>query len=403
MPVPAAGVARRRPDAVFDDDEETGMTQGKLRLTGHRPARGLAVLAAAVTLGAGLLTAGSTAAHASSPGRIDGGVEDGTFSPNCLKGSGTADPGVLDAYNYRHPIGDVVRILVPWNIATVGGTPLTCLQTYLADASAAGVPIEVSLNRAAPDANGPTLDNYTAAVSALKTALGSGVSAITYLSAWNEPNNPAYLNNSGWATLAGKYFGIAKSTFAGLGIQMIAGDFSSAAVSATNLSSYITAAGGVTSGGIPTGGIWATHPYSDVREFEKLMSTGSYTEDQAGAKAAAASTVTKLADNLHTHTYGPGTRIWLGEVAIYDNYQGKKYSPTVQDEAASFLTGGLGADSLPGYLDNQTVPQVGRYIYLRADDATSKPIYDSGGEHVLQVNFPDCVYYALTTPQAGCP
>jgi len=379
------------------------MTEGKLRRTGHRPLRALTLLAAAAALGAGLMTAGAQTALASSPGRIDGGVEDGTFSPNCLKGAGTADPGVLDAYGYRHPIGDVVRILVPWNIATVGGTPLTCLQTYLADASAASVPVEVSLNRAAADANGPTLDNYTAAVGALKTALGSGVSAITYLSAWNEPNNPAYLNNPGWATLAGKYFAIAKSTFAGLGIQMVAGDFSSAAVSAANLSSYITAAGGVNASGIPTGGIWATHPYSDVREFEKLMASGSYTEDQAGAKAAAASTVTALADNLHTHTYGPGTRIWIGEVAIYDNYQGQTFSPAVRDDAALFLTGALGADSLPGYLDGQTVPQVGRYIYLRADDATSNPPYDSGGEHVLQVNFPDCVYYALTTPSASCP
>lgn len=124
-------------------------------------------------------------------------VEDGTFSPNCIKGAGTADPGVLDAYSYRHPIGDVVRILVPWNIATVGATPLSCLQTYLTDARTASVPVEVSLN------------------------------------------------NPGWATLAGKYFSIAKATFAGLGIQMIAGDFSSTAVSADNLSTYITAAGGV--------------------------------------------------------------------------------------------------------------------------------------------------------------
>lgn len=364
--------------------------------------RGLAVLAAAVTLCAGLQAVGSQAALASSPGRIDGGVEDGTFSPNCLKGAETPDPGVLDAYGYRHPIGDVVRILVPWDIATVGGTPFACLKTYLADANAASVPVEVSLNRAAADANGPTISNYTAAVSALKNGLGSEASYITYLSAWNEPNNPAYLNNTGWATLAGDYFSIAKSTFAGLGIQMVAGDFSSTAVSADNLSTYITAAGGVNAGGIPTGGIWATHPYSDVREFEKLMASGKYTQDQAGAMAAAASTVTSLANKLHTHTYGPGTRIWIGEVAIYDNYQGKMFSSAVQDDAALFLSG-TGPDTLPGYLSAQTVPQVGRYIYLRADDATSSPSFDNGGEHVLQVNFPDCVYYALTTPEAGCP
>lgn len=379
------------------------MTDAKPRSAGRRPMRGLAVLAAAVTLGTGLLAAGSQAALASSPGRIDGGVEDGTFSPNCLKGAGTADPGVLDAYSYRHPIGDVVRILVPWNIATVGGTPLTCLQTYLTDANTAGVPVEVSLNRAAADANGPTLSNYTTAVGTLKNDLAGEASYITYLSAWNEPNNPAYLNNPGWATLAGKYFSIAKATFAGLGIQMVAGDFSSTAVSAANLSAYITAAGGVSSSGIPVGGIWATHPYSDVREFEKLMASGKYTEDQAGAKAAAASTVTSLANKLHTHTYGPGTRIWIGEVAIYDHYQGKTFGGAVQDDAALFLTGGLGPDSLSGYLSGKTVPQVGRYIYLRADDATSNPSFDSGGEHVLQVNFPDCVYYALTTPETGCP
>jgi hypothetical protein len=379
------------------------MANGKQQPAGRRAMRGLAALAATVALGAGLLAAGSQAAQASSPGRIDGGVEDGTFSPNCLNGAGTADPGVLNAYGYRHPIGDVVRILVPWNIATVGGTPLTCLQTYLADAHAASVPVEVSLNRAAANANGPTISNYTAAVGALKNDLGGEASYITYLSAWNEPNNPAYLNNMGWATLAGKYFSIAKATVAGLGIQMIAGDFSSTAVSAANLSAYITAAGGVNSGGIPVGGIWATHPYSDVREFEKLMASGTYTEDQAGATAAAASTVTSLASELHTHTYGPGTRLWVGEVAIYDNYQGQTFSSAVQDGAALFLSGALGPDSLPGYLSGQTVPQVGRYIYLRADDAASNPSFDSGGEHVLQVKFPDCVYDALTAPAAGCP
>lgn len=381
------------------------MTDGKQRPAGRRLMRGLAVLGAATTLGAGLLAVGSHAALASSPGRIDGGVEDGTFSPHCFKGAGMADPGVLDASPYRHPIGDVVRILVPWNIATVGGTPFNCLKTYLTDANAANVPVEVSLNRAAGHANGPTISNYRAAVSALKKDLQGEASYITYLSAWNEPNNQAYLNNRSWATLAGKYFSIAKATFAGLGIQMIAGDFSSKAVSAANLSAYITAAGGVKAGGIPTGAIWATHPYSDVREFEKLMASGKYTQDQAGAMAAAASTVTSLANELHTHTYGPGTSIWIGEVAIYDSYQGLTFHSAIQDDAALFLSGGLGPDSLSGYLSGKTVPQVRRYIYLRAADATtkSKHLFDSGGEHVLQVNFPDCMYDALTRPAAGCP
>lgn len=366
------------------------MKDGKQRSLRFRSMRGLAVLVAATTLGAGVLAAGSQAALASSPGRIDGGVEDGTFSPNCLQGAGTVDPGVLNAAGYRDPIGDVVRILVPWNIATTPSTAWTCLQNYLADAHAANIPVEVALNRVTAGANGPDLTNYTTAVDDLKVEAAN----ITYLSAWNEPNNPQYLGNPGWATLAGKYFSIARAAFPNA--QMIAGDFSSAAVSAANLSTYLTATGGV-----PTGGIWAVHPYSDVREFENLMRGGD-TPQQAGATAAAASTVTQLADELHTHNYGSGTRIWIGEIYVYDSYQGAFNSP-IPEDAALFLSGGLGADSLSGYLAGQNVPQVGRYIYLRADDATTDQS-DSGGAHVLQVNFPDCVYYALTnTAAAGCP
>ena len=92
-----------------------------------------------------------------------------------------------------------------------------------------------------------------------------------------------------------------------------------------------------------------------------------------------------------------------GEIYTYDHYQGTTFPAPIPADGALFLSGGLGADSLSGYLAGQNVPQVGRYIYLRADDSTTNQT-DDGGAHVLQDRFPaDCVYGALTaTAVAGC-
>jgi hypothetical protein len=395
------------------------MTDGQRSV--RRSVRGLAVLAGAAALGAGLIGAGSQAAMATTPGRIDGGVEDGTFSTHCLHGGdGTASAGVIDAAAYREPVGEVIRILVPWNIAEAGHlAELSCLTGWLNDAHAedvavpGSVSVEVSVNRVNDDSSGPDSASYSTAMGDLDTWLykDSHAPYITYLSAWNEPNNKAYLNLKNWAPRAGGYFKTAKAAFAGHGITMVAGDFSSTRVSAANLSAYITAAGGVRESGIPTGGIWSLHPYSDIREFEKLVTRGT-SASAAGQQVAANSAVAALDSKLHTHGYGKGTRLWLGEIAIYDHYGSTKkhnkitYSTAAAAAAANFLTDTTGTDSLAGYVLSQKAwPRVGRYIYLRAQASnSSKPQTDAAGLHVLQVNDPtDFVYEALTATTSDGP
>jgi hypothetical protein len=78
------------------------------------------------------------------------------------------------------------------------------------------------------------------------------------------------------------------------------------------------------------------------------------------------------------------------------------FSARNQGYAALFLSGGLGADSLPGELAGKDLPQLTRYIYLRAWD-NGKKLPDAD---VLQVHAPGCVYYTLagggTTPAPQC-
>jgi hypothetical protein len=78
-----------------------------------------ALLATGVLLAAGLLTpgAGTQAAYAAPGPRISGGVEDGAFKLSCLSGTTAPDTGVLQASGYRDKLGNVVRIIVPYNIA----------------------------------------------------------------------------------------------------------------------------------------------------------------------------------------------------------------------------------------------------------------------------------------------
>jgi hypothetical protein len=368
--------------------------------------RGLVAVASIAVLGAGwvLPGIGAPAASAAASSRISGGVEDGTFKPICLSGqSTTPDTGVLSATTYRNRLGTVVRILVPYNIATKrSSNEFKCFDRYLGDAGAYGAAVEVSLVRLHPGAKAPSLSSYTKAVHALAKAAGSRIS---YLTAWNEPNNPAYLPGSGAATRAGRYLLAANKFFPG---KMVGGDFASG-VSPSFLSSYIKAMGNVH----PT--IWAIHPYTDVTNFQYYVHAG-IKPLPAGEKAAARSKVLQLAKNLHKHGYGPTTSIWINEVYIDHTAdknppagtKGKKGSTTFstknQAEAALFLSGGLGVDSLPGVLAGKDLPQLTQYIYLRAWDAgTDQQPADAD---VLEVHFPDCLYYTLAgnknTPAPQC-
>jgi hypothetical protein len=358
------------------------------------PGRGLAVVTATAALGAGLLAsgAGAQAATVASSHRIAGGVEDGTFSPTCLRGDTARPPtSVLKATHYRNQLGQVVRILVPYDIAVKKSSKsFKCLNRYLAAAARHGVTMEVSLNRVRDHAPGPSLARYTTAVGDLARAEGS---RIRYLTAWNEPNNPAYLSGSGAATRAGHYFVAARQAFPG---KMVGGDFASG-VGPGFLSRYVKAIGQARPG------IWAIHPYTDLRNFQGYLAAGQ-TPRQAGAKAAARSKILQFARELHQHRYGPGTRIWINEIYVYRALGKTKFSKRNRSYAALFLAGGLGADSLPGVLAGQDLPQLTRYIYLRAWAARKDKQLPEA--EVLEVHFRTCLYRTLaghkTRPAPHC-
>jgi hypothetical protein len=372
----------------------------------RRLRRGLMAVAVVVTAGAGLVLSGigAPAASAAAGARINGGVEDGTFSPTCLSGhTATPDTGVLSATTYRNRLGNVVRVLVPYNIATKrSSNEFKCFNTYLSDAKASGAAVEVSLNRVGTGAKPPSLGTYTKAVHALAKAAGGRISDLT---AWNEPNNRSYLPGSAAATKAGQYFLAASKVFPG---KMVGGDFASG-VSPSFLTSYIKAMGNTHPA------IWAIHPYTDVTNFQYYVHAG-LKPSKAGAKAAASSKVLQFARYLHDHGYGPSTSIWINEIYVDHTADknppagtpGKKGSTTFstknQADAALFLSGGLGADSLPGALAGKDLPQLTRYIYLRAWDASADQQLPDAD--VLEVGFPDCLYYTLaghkTTPAPQC-
>jgi hypothetical protein len=368
--------------------------------------RGLIAFAGTMVVGAGLMLGGvgaSTASAALSP-RINGGVEDGTFSATCLRGrSATPDTSVLAAATYRNRLGSVVRILVPYNIATrPSSNEFKCFNTYLNDAGAYGAVVEVSLDRLGFRARAPRLATYTKDVEALAKAAAGRIS---YLTAWNEPNNRAYLPGFAAAREAGEYFVAANKSFPG---EVVAGDFASG-VSPSFLNRYVRALGDVHPA------IWAIHPYTDVTNFQ-YYEHAHLTPSRAAAKAAAGSKLLQFARYLSAHGYGPSTSIWINE--IYVDHTADKNPPTGiagkkgstifstenQANAALFLSGGLGADSLPGVLAGKNLPQLTLYIYLRAWDAgTDQQLPDAD---VLEVHFPDCLYYTLaghkTTPAPQC-
>jgi hypothetical protein len=368
--------------------------------------RGLpALLATGVLLGAGLLASGAgiQAAYAASGPPINGGVEDGAFTQSCLSGTTAPDTGVLKAYGYRDKLGNVVRIIVPYNIAVnTSGKEFKCLNSYLTDASRYGAAVEVSLDQGASHPAGPSLKQYTAAITDLHRTLGG---RIAYLTAWNEPDNTSYLQGSNPAKRAGQYYVAASQAF---GSKVAAGDFSSG-VPASFLSSYL----GPISKAHLHPGTWAIHPYTDVSNFQYYMHDKK-SPQVAGQLAAASSKVLQLATGLRADGYGPGTDLWINEIYI-DHTSDKNPPPGIpgakgqtmfsarnQGYAALFLSGGLGADSLPGELAGKDLPQLTRYIYLRAWD-NGKKLPDAD---VLQVHAPGCVYYTLagggTTPAPQC-
>jgi hypothetical protein len=382
----------------------------------RRRERWLVAVAAGVTLLAGVAAgpvaqaAPRQAAAPGQAGRIQGGVEDGTFSSSCLHGKDNkpATP-VIGAATYRGRLGDgLVRILVPYNVATHRKShTFRCLSNYL-KAAHGKAKVEVSLSRVGSAAANPSTAHYRAAVRALARTEGK---RIAYLTAFNEPNNKAYLKTAHPSSRAGHFFVIANQSFPG---KVVAGDFASG-VSAAFLDGYLAALGKAR----PK--IWALHPYTDVTNFQFFLSQQPAKQKNpqaAGKRAAARSKVLQLARNLARHHYGTGTKIWLNE--IYVDHTADKCSPSSpkggctgkgkafltqnQADAALFLSGGLGANSLPGVLRGHKLPQLTRYVYLRASAAaqdTQLPDAD-----VLQIHFPDCLYYTLAgsknTPAPQC-
>lgn len=379
-----------------------------MRRERRRIGPGLAVvLAAGALLAAGLLAAGGGVEAASAVAvtpRINGGVEDGTFTPSCLSGKTTApDTGVLNAMGFRNKLGTVVRVIVPYNIAvSTSSAEYKCLNAYLTDAGHDHAAVELTLDQGPNSPAGPSLNTYTTAVDDLHSRMGG---RIAYLTAWNEPNNTSYLNGNDPAQRAGQYYVAARNVF---GAKVVAGDFSSG-VAPSFLSAYL---GPITGAGMRPG-IWAIHPYTDVTNFQYYMYDGDSAQ-KAGQLAAKSSKVLQLADELHSHGYGPGTQLWINEIYVDHNAdknpppglkkgaKGTGFSTHNQGYAALFLNGGLGADSLPGVLAGKNTPQLTRYIYLRAWD-NGKTLADAD---VLQVQAPGCVYDTLAStaikPAAVC-
>lgn len=386
----------------------------------------VAVAATAVALGAGLMIAANPAAQAApgQAGRIQGGVEDGTFSGTCLSGTTTTPPTqVLDATAYRGKFGDgLVRILVPYDIALQpSSASYQCLHNYLV-AAQGKAQVEVSLNRTGTTGEDPAVATYTSAVNALAKSDGPLISFVT---AWNEPNNTAYLKTAHPASKSGHFYLLANKAFPG---KVVAGDFASG-VGAGFLNGYVKALG------TTRPKIWAIHPYTDVTNFQFYLSkqpANAKNPAAAGQSAVANSKIRQFAMLLGRHNYGSGTQLWINEIYIdhvadkcsptsaKGTCEGKAnckstpqrtctgtpavFLPTNQGDAALFLSGALGANSLPGVLKGTNLPQLTRYVYLRARaDGTDQQPADADA---LQVHFPSCVYYTLAgskqTPAPQC-
>lgn len=393
-----------------------------------RPARTLVIgLISAAVLGAALVIGSGPVAQAAQgqTHRIQGGVEDGTFKPSCLSGASTnPSTEVLDATTYRRGISGapgLIRILVPWNIVlNPTSHQAVCLHNYLV-AARGKARIEISLNRRGKTGDDPSVADYRKAVNQLKEHDGT---LISYLTAWNEPNNKSYLNTAHPASKAGHFYLIANKAFPG---KVVAGDFASG-VSAGFLGGYLKALGKAR----PR--IWAIHPYTDDTNFQFYLSQQPARHKNPVAAASRAlrnSKTVQFATLLGTHHYGAGTQIWINE--IYVDHTADKCSPTSakgtcagkdncqpmkvkrtcvgkpvrfslanQGYAALFISGGLGRSSLPGVLAGKNLPQLTRYVYLRAEPS-GKRLPDAT---VLRVQQRGCVYNTLagstSTPAAAC-
>ena len=334
--------------------------------------------------------------------RINGGVEDGTFSPTCLDGPHKTPTAVVDATAYRRRIGaNVVRILVPWNIAmNQKSKTFLCFRSYL-DQAAGKATIEVSLNRRNNRVDNPSVGAYTKAVDALARVLKPKIS---YLTAYNEPNNASYLVPRGAAAKAGRFYLAARKVF---GSKVVAGDFASG-VSRSFLNAYAAQVKSVHPA------IWALHPYTDVTNFQYDLAAQKNKDPQkAGRKAGSGSKVLQFARFLKADGYGSSTSIWINEIYVThladknppSGVPGKKngtsFSNANQGYAALFLDGGLGAASLPAAITRagSGLPRLTRYVYLRATtDNATLPNAD-----VLKIRIRTCVYDALATTTGTLP
>lgn len=328
--------------------------------------------------------------------RINGGVEDGTFSPRCVKqgGSGQPSSGVLSDANFRNPLGaTVVRVLVPYNVAIhPNSKTYQCLDKYLNLAKADHVKVEVSLNRAWTRGDkragkrghyktDPSQHEYATDLRAFHGRFGSRVANLT---AWNEPNNKAYLKDRHAPQKAATYFVAAAHLFHH---KVVAGDFASG-VGKGFLHRYAA----VLKKNHLHPRTWAIHPYTDVTNFQYYLSKKGRSPRQAGRMATKHSKVLQFARGLARNGYGSNTLIWLNEIYVTSkadkcppgthrhgkkhctngtkvfSKKGKKFSQRNQAYAGMFIDGMLGDSSLPGSLPRhgRGLPRLSRYIYLRA-------------------------------------
>lgn len=382
--------------------------------------------AVAITTPAAAATTSPTAAastHAApAPYPIDGGVEDGTFRTTCLSNTTTPQTApstaVLDAVAWRKGIkARVVRIMVPWNIAIQSNpADAKCLSKYL-QAARHKATVEISLNRqSATRISAPSVRDYQHAINAL-AKLTKGGSLIGYLTAYNEPDNPNYLKAADPASASGRYYQIANANKAFHG-KVVAGDFAEP-VTEGFFHRYIEALGNAH----PS--IWAIHPYTDITNFQYFMHDPK--THRTARQAAQAelnytnSYVVQFATLLKNNGYG-SARIWLNEIYVthradrnppsgvpgskgrYNKkthkWSGTTFSQVNQGYAGLFLDGGLGNDSLPGYLAAHGLPHLTRYVYMRADTNSLPEAY------VLIVGQRGCLWTTLHStsdkPAAQC-
>lgn len=343
----------------------------------------------------------SAAAH-----RVAAGVEDGNFSPRCLNGSsGLADLHVAKAVKYRAGLdAHVVRVLVPWNIELRPTAKRTCFNHYLKHASKYEK-IEVSLNRSKRK-DSPNLARYSQAIK----RLGNHANDISYLTAYNEPNNKNYLAKHRAATKAAQMYVRAAKTFHA---KVVAGDFASG-VSKKFLRTY---ANHLRRRHLhPT--VWALHPYTDISNFQYFLQRQKHKNADAAARSANNHSKTvEFAHYLKALHYGSKTHIWLNEIyvthladkcppyktkskcdkATKPTYE-KKFSGRNQAYAAFYLDGVLGKDSLPRAVAQVGGPRLTRYVYLRATTNHANKAHAD----VLKVPIPkdrqrNCIYDALAT------